>query len=390
MMKNLKTKITIITIDLYRNTAISCFIFTGAILINKINIYSVCSALEIFLYQIWFKPTLTLNYINKFNVLMVSFYPHNNCIQIRKKFSFSLVRYYSTVKPLHPWWVTGFIDGEGCFHISVTQNKDFKLGWRVQLLFEIHLNEKDLALLIQIKNYFGVGSISYNKKGKSYVFKVSSPKDLKIIIAHFNKFKLITKKRADFNLIIMVNDILKRKEHLTQEGLIKILAIKASMNRGLPEKLKLAFPDVVPVERPKLETPKTIDQQWLAGFTDAEGCFLITIFKSKTKQGEAVKLVLVISQHARDEKLMIRIKEFLNCGNVYSNRIWIDYRVTKFKDIEEKIIPFFSKNKIRGVKALNFDDWCRVAELMSSKKHLTRDGLDQILKIKNVMNTNRK
>ena len=40
MMKNLKTKITIITIDLYRNTAISCFIFTGAILINKINIYS--------------------------------------------------------------------------------------------------------------------------------------------------------------------------------------------------------------------------------------------------------------------------------------------------------------------------------------------------------------
>ena len=28
-----------------------------------------------------------------------------------------------------PWWVTGFVDGEGCFHVSVTQNKNYKLGW---------------------------------------------------------------------------------------------------------------------------------------------------------------------------------------------------------------------------------------------------------------------
>ena len=43
------------------------------------------------------------------------------------------------------------------------------------------------------------------------------------------------------------------KEHLTKDGLIKIVAIKASINRGLSEKLKSAFPDVVPVVRPLLK-----------------------------------------------------------------------------------------------------------------------------------------
>ena len=41
----------------------------------------------------------------------------------------------------------------------------------------------------------------------------------------------------------------------------------AAMNRGLSGKLKLAFPDVVPVERLEVELPQTIDPNWLAGFT---------------------------------------------------------------------------------------------------------------------------
>ena len=62
----------------------------------------------------------------------------------------------------------------------------------------------------------------------------------------------------------------------------KIVAIKASMNQGLSQKLKLAFPDVVPVVRPLVENPRIPDPNWLAGFTSAEGCFRINIFKATT------------------------------------------------------------------------------------------------------------
>ena len=47
------------------------------------------------------------------------------------------------------------------------------------------------------------------------------------------------------------------------------------------------------------------------------------------------------------------------------------------------------KYPIMGVKAADFQDWCKVAELMKTKKHLTPEGLDQIRKIKAGMNMGR-
>ena len=64
--------------------------------------------------------------------------------------------------------------------------------------------------------------------------------------------------------------------------------------------------------------------------------------------------------------------------------------VTKLEDIVTIIIPFFKKYPIRGVKGLEFADWCTVVELMKENKHLTAEGLDKIRKIKSGMNTGRK
>jgi hypothetical protein len=49
-----------------------------------------------------------------------------------------------------------------------------------------------------------------------------------------------------------------RKEHLTNEGLQKLVAIKASLNLGLSDELKAAFPDIIPVQRPLVQN-KTIE-----------------------------------------------------------------------------------------------------------------------------------
>ena len=60
---------------------------------------------------------------------------------------------------INPWFVTGFTDGEGCFSITIFKDNQKNIGWRVQLIFEIGLNEKDKALLEQIKNKFKVRSV---------------------------------------------------------------------------------------------------------------------------------------------------------------------------------------------------------------------------------------
>jgi hypothetical protein len=99
-----------------------------------------------------------------------------------------------------------------------------------------------------------------------------------------------------------------------------------------------------------------------------------------------------ISQHIRDLRLMESLIIILDCGKVMhkTNGSAVEYIVTKFSDITDKIIPFFDKYPLEGKKLLDFKDFCRVASLMKDKVHLTKAGLEQIKEIKNGMNDGRK
>lgn len=150
-------------------------------------------------------------------------------------------------------YLTGFTDGEGSFGVYLAKNSTFKSGYQLKYEFTIALHNKDQALLESIKlSLNGVGAI--HKHGKlSIHYRVSSVKDISIILDHFDKHPLITQKRADYLLFKRVFELVQRKEHLTPEGFREILSIKAVMNLGLSESLKEAFPGVVPGERPKVE-----------------------------------------------------------------------------------------------------------------------------------------
>lgn len=52
----------------------------------------------------------------------------------------------------------------------------------------------------------------------------------KVIIPHFENYPLITKKQSDFKEIVKLMD---KGEHLTIDGLIKIVNLKASLNKGI-------------------------------------------------------------------------------------------------------------------------------------------------------------
>jgi len=97
----------------------------------------------------------------------------------------------------------------------------------------------------------------------------------------------------------------------------------------------------------------------LAGFVSAEGSFMVNIKKSSTyKLGAGVELVFQITQHNRDEDLMKSLIFYFDCGyiKVRNKTTGLDFIVTKFSDINEKIIPFFMKNKLLGVKLQDFED----------------------------------
>jgi len=92
--------------------------------------------------------------------------------------------------------------------------------------FELGLNYKDKALLENIKYTLGVGNIFYNNNNKIYKFKVSNINQLfNVIIPHFKKYYLITQKHIDFELFSKIVIIIKNKEHLTMQGIQKIVSL---------------------------------------------------------------------------------------------------------------------------------------------------------------------
>lgn len=128
-------------------------------------------------------------------------------------------------------------------------------------------------------------------------------------------------------------DLIIRKEHLTKEGLQKIVNFKAALNRGLSNKMWQAFPKTIPVERPKVLLKSIPDPNWLAGFVDGEGSFLVTICLNSNKSGFRVRLEFSVCQHLRDEELMNSLIKYLGCGNTImdSRSPLIFFRVKKKK-----------------------------------------------------------
>jgi len=288
---------------------------------------------------------------------------------------------------LNPIWLTGVIDGVGCFHISIYKNKN-KVGWAVKIEFEIRLHARDKALLKEIQNYFQVGNIFLNSR-EGVSFRIQSPKDLAKIVALLDLYPLKTQKFSDYVLFKEALNLILNKQHLTLSGLHKIVAIKAKMNLGLSESLQAAFPDVLPMSRPLVNKP-SIGPEWIAGFATAEGCFFVNILKSPThKLKEGVQLEFSLTQHSRDELLMKSLIEFFNCGNVQRSNGACKYRVGNLPAMAENIIPLFKNYLILGEKSKDFSDFCKVLEMIKVNKHLTKEGLEQIRIIKAGMNTGR-
>ena len=102
-----------------------------------------------------------------------------------------------------------------------------------------------------------------------------------------------------------------------------------------------------------------------------------------------IKDLLVKGNRVTIELFIKNLVEYFECGNFYYDHESLQFKVTKFKDLIEKVIPFFDKYKIIGEKAEDYQDFKKIADLIQKGTHLTTAGIDQIKTIKTKMNKGR-
>jgi len=134
-------------------------------------------------------------------------------------------------------WAVGFVDGEGCFSISVVRNAVCRLGWQVQHEFSVTQAASSRSALELLIELFECGTIIESTRHDNHRetllrFSVKRRRDLvDVVVPFFEERPLRTAKRADFERFVQVLCMMEANEHLEEGGLRRIASITEAMNR---------------------------------------------------------------------------------------------------------------------------------------------------------------
>nr|WDS46445.1 LAGLIDADG homing endonuclease [Cyathus striatus] len=134
----------------------------------------------------------------------------------------------SEFKTIDPYWISGFVDGDGSFSVKIYQRKT---SYQVELRFRITQHIRDAHLLGVIAESLECGKVYTRANNLACDLEVFNFQDVfKKIIPFFQKYPLQTVKEKDFKDFSIVAGYMQNKDHLTPEGLELIRVLKFQMN----------------------------------------------------------------------------------------------------------------------------------------------------------------
>ena len=138
---------------------------------------------------------------------------------------------------LNPHYVGGFIDGEGCFSVSIGKHKTLRRGYEVRPEFTIEIRKDDQEILERIVVTIGAGRIydcSYERYGwfPHAKYKITSIWEMKEYLFPFlDQFPLQAKKAKSYKYFRVIVLMLCDKQHLSDEGFEKIFKLRTELRK---------------------------------------------------------------------------------------------------------------------------------------------------------------
>ena len=135
----------------------------------------------------------------------------------------------------HPYWLVGFVEGDGGFFIRKSKNSTLRYGYQYSLVFELSQNNRDTELFFKIKEYLDCGNVTLDSSRNSCRYIITSFTDIHYkLIPLFNKYPMQGIKQLNFLDFCKGGVIVQNKGHLTPEGIEELEKIRSSMNDSRP------------------------------------------------------------------------------------------------------------------------------------------------------------
>lgn len=131
-----------------------------------------------------------------------------------------------------------------------------------------------------------------------------------------------------------------------------------------------------------------LSAEWVVGFVDGEGCFHVGLNRQpEMSVGYQVLPEFVVVQHTRDRQILLALKRFFGAGSVRSNHGDRDCLRIRQLEALARVCEFFMEHPLKTKKNVDFRKFRRIVLLMQQQRHLTRDGLVEIIDIAMDMNS---
>lgn len=130
-------------------------------------------------------------------------------------------------------YISGYVDGEGCFSVSLSPKPTLITGWEVRPSFSVSQNANRGSFLYEMQSYFECGTIRPDSSDKTLKYEVRSLNDLvERVIPHFQKFPLRSEKQRAFERFAQICQLMTDKKHLQKEEMKRIGELAIQINGG--------------------------------------------------------------------------------------------------------------------------------------------------------------
>lgn len=297
-------------------------------------------------------------------------------------------------------WISGFVDGEGCFNIqkinrkkNLSEDKKYtkknslcnqepfindnnretpsRIDCRVlRHRFIVSQDKRSIGVLYGLKRKFKCGTV-HKAGGNMMAFQVSRTVHLEnIIVPFFQKYPLLTKKGESFCSFVKSLKIYNEKNRIIENE--KEKNISTIDHKG--DKKQLSQPFFY-----------NFSDNWFRGFIDAEGCFFVSLVKDYPRPQ------LIVGLESKEKQMLVELQKFLKCGTLRKRKDGAEIlQIVSSKDLERYIFPKLQTKSgavlLQTVKRISYQKFRKIVRLICEKKHQTIEGLEKIKKLKKSLN----
>jgi hypothetical protein len=149
-------------------------------------------------------------------------------------------------------YISGYVDGEGSFSVSVQRNRTCRVGFQLVPEFHVSQNGERAQVLEIIRRRLGCGYIKPNSKRDQALVLVVRNREalLERVIPFFERCPLLSTKQEDFEKFSCVVREMALGHHRTHAGFVRLLRIALSMN-GSGRFRKVRWNELVAIQNPQ-------------------------------------------------------------------------------------------------------------------------------------------